>query len=792
MCLKNYLNIISQDECTGCGACQNICPTNAISMQEDQFGYLYPVIDKSKCTNCGLCKKVCPIHNDIKDNNSNSPKCYAVMASDDIRAKSSSGGMFTILAKYVFENNGYVCGAAYENDFSVHHIIIDKIEDLDKLRGSKYIFGTTDSCYSKVKQLLKDDKLVLFTGCPCQIAGLKGFLRKDYSNLITMEILCHGAPSYKVFRKYLDENFDFEKIKKINFRDKKVKWRSDYLAIEFEDEIKYLNRSECSYEAGFHAGLFNRTSCAPCHFSKLPRLADFTVADWWGISKFAPEMNDTKGTSLVLLNNQSSEKIFKQIQKYLYKVKQISLKDAKKSCNVTIYRPLKHHNNRKHFFKNFDKLDFNKNVQMCLDTKNKMLYDVGLVGVNTGNNYGTQIQYYSLYKTIEDLGYSVLMVNHPTTKNIKTNYPNRFKEFPYDRSAFSKVYKSKWEMLELNKLVKRFVVGSDQFFRASLYNNFNQFMSLDWVLDSKYKAGFSISFGLDTWTGDNETKAKLAYDLQKFDRVSIREHSGIKLLKDQFNVDSECTLEPVLIADKNIFYQLAEKSSLNLDQKYIFAYILDNNNEKESYLNFVAKTLNLNIKNAHNDSIKTDKIYIEDWLNLFKSSELVITDSFHGVCFALIFGKEFLFFVNPERGTTRFETLINLFGINDRKITSLEDIPNQLNTKVNYENINDKLAKHKEKSLNYLKLILSEEKEKPYTTRDSIIKLMEEHCNSNQNNELEQIKEYLKYSKKSLYYRLKYLTYRLLLNFCTQKSISKIQAKKNKYKRIVEILDLYK
>lgn len=787
--MGNYLNIIEFNKCTGCGACQNICPASAISMKEDKYGYLYPIIDKTKCTNCGLCKKACPILNDIKGNNNKSPECFAVMAPDNIRSKSSSGGMFTLLAQYVLNNNGYVCGAAYEKDFSVHHIIINNIKDLDKLRGSKYIFGTTDDCYSKIKQLLNDDKLVLFTGCPCQIAGLKGFLRKDYNNLITMELLCHGAPSYKVFRKYLDENFDFEKIKKINFRDKKVKWRSDYLTIEFDNnEIKRLNKSECSYEAGFHAGLFNRSSCAPCHFARLPRLADFTVADWWGINKFAPEMNDTKGTSLVLINNKHAKNIFNQIKNDIYKIKKISLNNAKKSCNVTIFRPLKHHERRHFFYINFEKLNFNKNVQMCLDTKNNMTYDVGLVGVNTGNNYGTQIQYYSLYKTIENLGYSVLMINHPINKNMKTNYPNRFKELPYELSAFpQKVYKTKLEMIELNKFVKRFIVGSDQFFRAKLYNDFNQFISLDWVLDSKYKAGFSISFGLDKWKGDNETKAKLKYDLQKFDRISTREFSGIKLLENEFGVNSECTLEPVLIADKNIYSQLAEKSLLNLNKKYIFAYILDNNKDKEKYLDYISKTLNLEIKKVNNDSIKTANIYIEDWLKLFKDAELVITDSFHGICFSIIFGKEFLFFVNPKRGSTRFDTLIKLFDIKDRKITSIEDLPNKLNSKVNYEYINENLPKLREKALDYLKLILSEEKEKPHSSYDNILTLMEE----NNHIEIENIRKYITYSKKSYYYRFKYFIYKILLNFCNKKSFEKIKAKKYKYKEIIDILNLY-
>lgn len=797
--MKNYLDLVEYKTCTGCGACKNICPVGAIEMKEDNEGFLYPAINKEKCTNCGMCKKVCPILNNFSNKNTKTPKCFAVMANDEVRAKSSSGGMFTLVADYVLENNGYICGASYNKDWSVSHIIIDNKNDLDKLRGSKYLQSSTEDCYKEIKKLLKDNKLVLFTGCPCQVAGLKGYLQKNYDNLITMELLCHGAPSYKVFRHYLDENFDFSKIKRVSFRDKAVKWRSDYLTLEFDNnEIKHLKKIDCSYEAGFHKGLFNRPSCAPCHFAKLPRVADFTIADWWGISKFAPEMNDTKGTSLVLINNKNAQNIFKKIKKNMFKVKEISLNNAKKSCNVTIYRPLKHHAKRELFYSNLEKLSVKENVKLCFDSNTQTKYDVGLVGVNTGTNFGTQIQYYVLYRTIRDLGYSVLMINHPAKSLASTkrkNIPNRFMENPYDFDAFlDKQYLSKFEMRELNEIVDKFIVGSDQFFRYSLYKNFDEFMSLDWALDSKPKYGYAISFGQDKWEGDDITRAKIAYDLQKFDKITTRELSGIKLLKEQFGVEATHALEPVLIANKNIFYNLAQKGTKTLKNKYLFAYILDKNEEKTNVINTVCKNLNLDIEEINNNSIYKDSkenIYIEDWLKTYQNADFVITDSFHGVCLAIIFEKEFIFFTNKKRGITRFETLMKLFGIKDRMFTSIDNLSNQISSKINYNYINQQLEIEKEKSITYLKEILSEKLTKPATTYDAVMTMMYNNKDFNIN-EFKNLKTYIKYSKKSFYYKLKYTGYRLLLNICGKKSYEKIKAKKNKYKEIVEILNLYK
>ena len=188
-------------------------------MQENNEGFLVPVLDADKCIDCGLCMKPCPSLQEKRDN-AVEPQCYAAQASDDIRAISSSGGVFTPLAEQILERGGVVCGAAFREDWTVHHIIVDNKEELAKLRGSKYVQSDTEDCYKRIKALLKEGTWVLFSGTPCQVAGLYTYLGKEYDTLVTIDIFCHGAPSPGVWKRYLRENYEPGSIANINFRDK--------------------------------------------------------------------------------------------------------------------------------------------------------------------------------------------------------------------------------------------------------------------------------------------------------------------------------------------------------------------------------------------------------------------------------------------------------------------------------------------------------------------------------------------------------------------------------------------
>ena len=287
------------DRCTGCEACANICPKNCISMVENAEGFLFPHIDNSKCVSCGLCEKACPVLNPIPIHKTQEDvKVYALIHRDeDVRSHSSSGGAFSAIAEYVLEQGGVVFGAAFDEKFDVCHICVDKAEELYKLRGSKYVQSRIGDTYRQAKEKLQQGRLVFFTGTACQTSGLLGYLGRDYENLITQDLICHGVPSPLAWRKYirLSQRRAKSPVEHIFFRDKKFGWHNWHVNFRFRSgESRYLDQRSDMMVSAFLTGSCSRKSCYDCPFKQKYRLADITLADYWGIEKIAPELDDDR------------------------------------------------------------------------------------------------------------------------------------------------------------------------------------------------------------------------------------------------------------------------------------------------------------------------------------------------------------------------------------------------------------------------------------------------------------------------------------------------------------------
>ena len=293
--------------CTGCGACINICSQNAIALCSDEEGFLQPKIDRNKCVCCGRCESICPVMHPVYKNQK-IDSCYAAWADEELRRKSSTAGVFALLAKETLQNGGIVYGAAWGRKWKVYHTGITNIDDIKLLQGSKYLQSNTVYTYRETKEALKSGKWVLYSGCPCQIAGLYAYLG-DFSieNLTTVEVICHGVPSADNFHKYLNDMFPnkVEDITDIRFRDKEHFGWSSSVSIDFNGKNEYFkNDKEDPYMKGFLPCMTLRRSCENCKFSKIPRQADISLGDFWGIAKYDPSWDDRKGTELILLNNQ--------------------------------------------------------------------------------------------------------------------------------------------------------------------------------------------------------------------------------------------------------------------------------------------------------------------------------------------------------------------------------------------------------------------------------------------------------------------------------------------------------
>lgn len=323
---------IIKKRCTGCTACFNVCPKQCISMKSDEEGFLYPIVNNSKCINCGLCEKVCPIITGKVSSESSLQLAYAAKnKSDNIRLHSTSGGVFSIISEYIIKQHGIVVGAAFSKDFKeVHHIIIDNADDIKLLRGSKYVQSYLTDIFCYVKKYLDEDRYVLFSGTPCQIGGLISFLGKDYEKLLTVDLICHGVPSPKIWKIYLSE---IEKKYKsnavyVNFRNKDSGWSNYSINIKLANQKEYKKfMSDDLYLQGFVNNLYLRPSCHECTYKTLQRQSDMTLGDFWGINDILPGMNDEKGTSLILIHTSKGLNLFHELLQFI-EYKEVNINKA--------------------------------------------------------------------------------------------------------------------------------------------------------------------------------------------------------------------------------------------------------------------------------------------------------------------------------------------------------------------------------------------------------------------------------------------------------------------------------
>lgn len=348
------INIVNKEKCSGCHACESACPKQCIKMESDTEGFLYPVVDMSECISCGFCEKVCPIINkQIVHEKKHEIIAYAAYNQDeDIRLKSSSGGVFYLLAKTIVEKKGVVFGARFDSNFVVRHGYTETLEGIQEFQGSKYVQSDVGSSYKQVDIFLKQGRLVLFTGTPCQIGGLYAYLGKSYDNLYCQDIICHGVPSPMVWKKYVDyrEEKAASKTWRIFFRHKKYGWKIYSVLFAFANNTEYIqNLSKDLYLRGFLTNLYLRPSCYNCAFKDKYRQSDITLADFWGIQNIAPDMHDDKGTSLVIVHSDKGKELFDDVQE---KIKWVQVDiDSAFSYNPSVMESVKKPQNRDLFFK---------------------------------------------------------------------------------------------------------------------------------------------------------------------------------------------------------------------------------------------------------------------------------------------------------------------------------------------------------------------------------------------------------------------------------------------------------
>ena len=350
--------VINKNKCSGCHACYNICPKNAISMFEDELGFKYPAVDQKKCIDCGMCKKVCPSINKSTEKKKNIKAYAAYNKNIDERINSSSGGIFILLAKEIIKRKGVVFGASFDRDFNVRHTFVEKEEDLEQFMGSKYVQSTIGNSYKKVKEFLDKDRYVLFSGTPCQIEGLKSYLKKEYKKLYTQDIICHGVPSPKVWKKYLEyqrNNNNDETIRNVSFRNKDHGWSLFQTKFLFDTKTYSKSLNDDIYMRLFLNNTCIRETCYNCDFNKKYKISDITLADYCGINNVQKNMNDDKGTSLIIVNSEKGNELFELIKDSIVYV-ETDLEIAIK-YNSAMIKSVNKPSGRKDFVNDVDKMN---------------------------------------------------------------------------------------------------------------------------------------------------------------------------------------------------------------------------------------------------------------------------------------------------------------------------------------------------------------------------------------------------------------------------------------------------
>lgn len=702
---EKHTNISIVNQCIGCNNCINTCPVNALKMEPGSNGFSYPAVDTSLCISCGKCLSVCPVCNEIPGQKYQS-KCVAAQASNETRMKASSGGIFPLLSDLILANNGYIAGALWTNSFELQHKVSNDPYIVRQMYKSKYLQSNLQDCFPKIKNLLVQGNIVLFSGTPCQCAALTCFLGGDFPNLYKVAVACHGVPSPDLFKKYISSlEEEHGTIKQIDFRSKeKLGWGSG-LYVEFESGETMIEKSTNNiYINSFLSDLNLRNCCYDCKYKSL-QYSDLLIGDFWGIEKIS-DMEDGLGTSYISATPQKGELLLETISPLLQK------KDSyDNEIAFILNSSLKssaHHTKTSDIIQKYIN---SYNLQQAIEkTVDDIRFDVALA-LYWSSNYGNALTNYALYTAIKDMGYNVVVLDNMCSMEPE----GAFLDFAKMNYKCSSEYLPKKNYSYIDSFANSFVVGSDQSWNNSeaISHGTDNYFQLDFVSSSKHKKiAYAPSFGASCEYSTDPLKIRL---FQDFTSISVREAYGVDICKKAYDMDATLVADPVFLPNPDNYYMLAEKACIDINTPFICAYILDPTDEKVNLCKNMAQIKGIpyyiiidavpgnrlcNMKKCNFENCLHD-LTPEQWIAYMCKCDFMITDSFHGTCFAGIFQKDFIAIKN--RQTERFNVFNGFGDMNKRIFDSEKNInTNIINTPLNYEQISLDIMQYSDFSRDWL------------------------------------------------------------------------------------------
>lgn len=739
--------------CMGCGACGAVCEHSALSLNEDALGFLTPEIDDEACTLCGMCEDVCPVLKNGKShfstvNPKNFPKTWQVFGAqnveDAVLSHSSSGGVFWALAKSFFEkfaNNAVVYGAAFADDFESALIArAENLQDCHKFCGSKYLEAHADFSLPNIFIDLKKGKHVLFTATPCKVAGLKAFLnllKVDASKLITVELICHGVASPATWREYIQKtkkDLGFQKINEIFMRKKIACWENSQMFIKGETAHGTRTKTQALYDDWF-GKLFGRDfalreACYRCPFHLENSFSDIQIGDFWGVPpKLRQKFNADRGISVILCKSQKGLDYVKNAAIFLKLVKS-KFTEARHS-NPMLEVPTTRPALRDDFERDFKTLPFGEvyekyqsdtaeiqewdflKFKSSARTENPKKADVGIVTLCLHTNYGGNLQTFALQQALKKIGFSAttLQFNFWWNDNSKGFNNGRIvRAFTEKNIHLTDVLYLPQELHKLSQMrFKNLIVGSDQVWRRIFLGNAIYSFFLDFAQYQKIpKIAYAASFGTETdseYSADEITRLKIL--LKQFTALSARENSGVAILKN-WGFKAQHLLDPTLLLNAEDYAQFFPAVPKN--RNFIFAYLLDRSPYKTAVAQRVANAKNLTLVQV-NDTNDIPKPSVERWLWRFQNADFVVTDSFHGCVFSIIFGKPFIAILNVARGSARFFSLLQMLDLSERLLdeatlnkteSTMAKVDSLIKNEMDFEKIRQIIAIERQKNFAFL------------------------------------------------------------------------------------------
>lgn len=625
--------------------------------------------------------------------------CYAAMAADGIRAESSSGGAFTILARNILARGGAICGAAFDEGFQCRYEIAEDEAALARLRGSKYVRAAmTADFLRRVRGILESGRPILFSGTPCQVSAARRIFASFADSFLTIDLICAGCPDQNLFNRYLDGNWGRENILRYEFRSKVRGWRHHHylLHVVLKDgrEI-WREKGEDEYMTAMSSGLGLSSGCLNCPFCTMDRPGDLTIGDFWRVPV---EMDDGKGTSAVLVNTDEGRLLFEAVRPFFAKIAEYppSSIEERQSRLKTPPTPAA------------GRAVFMRSLASGISVKDAVAKALSDVDRNVAVlnfhwetvNFGAVLTAYALNKGLRDMGFAVRNIDFRTDlpRVLAKPQNKKFEAFCRRHIPLTQRISEATALHRLNATFGSFVVGSDQVWNPDIIGWYADAYFLSFVDTGRRRVSAAASFGIDPSRAYG--KRRLRALLGAFDGLSVREESASRQVTSA-GLEPRKLADPVFLLTKEVWHSLAGSSAALRDGRHVAWYAVNGYGKKGLNTYFANHSSALEGRLLHLDA----SIGIEEWLAEMSSASLILTDSFHGVCFSVIFERPFAVLLSRGEKSGRMRDFLSAVGLCGRMFEDPTEMPpvSELERPIDFSNARQRIAEMRQELMEFLK-----------------------------------------------------------------------------------------